>query len=134
VAGALTAPLIHNIGNEIAHRLLSKREKTRVGAVIIYAAIHIKEKLNKGMQPSQDDFFSQQPGRSSAEEISEGVLLAAQREYEEKKLQFYDHLLENIAFSSGVGRAHANLLLKLSQELSYRQLCWHYLRQRRNLV
>jgi hypothetical protein len=40
------------------------------------------EKIDKGMQLRQDDFFSQQPGRSSAEEIVEGVLLAAQREYE----------------------------------------------------
>jgi hypothetical protein len=122
VIGAAAGSLIHNVGNDIAHRLLSEREKVRVGAVIIFATNNIKEKLDKGMQLRQDNFFSQQPGRSSAEEICEGVLLAAQREYEEKKLPLYGHLLANIAFSPGVARAHANLLLKLSQELSYRQL------------
>ena len=61
--------------------------------------------------------------RSSAEEIIEGVVLAAQREYEERKILYYGNLLANIAFSPGISKAHANLLIKLGQNLSYRQLC-----------
>ena len=48
--------------------------------------------------------------RSFADEIIEGVLLAAQREYQEKKLPLYGNLLTNIAFRSDIDRVTANRL------------------------
>jgi hypothetical protein len=71
-----------------------------------------------------DEFFCEQPNeRSSAEEIAEGVLLAAQREHEERKLKFYSNLLANIAFRNDIDRALANALVKQAERMSYRQLC-----------
>jgi len=76
------------------------------------------------MQVRHDDFFEDQLyQRSAAKEIVEGVLLAAQREHEEKKLLYYSNLLANIAFHPEIDRAHANLLIRLGERLSYRQLC-----------
>src|ERR1051326_659774 len=62
-------------------------------------------------------------GRSTAEEIAEAVLVAAERDHEERKLRYYGNLLANLAFSDGIDRAEANLLTRLAQGLSYAQLC-----------
>jgi hypothetical protein len=50
-------------------------------------------------------------------------LIAEQREHEERKIVYYGNLLANIAVSPGGSKAHANLLIELGQNLSYRQLC-----------
>lgn len=47
----------------------------------------------------------------------------ATTEHEDKKLCFYGNLIANIAFTTQFDRAYANLLVRLGQGLSYRQLC-----------
>ncbi len=80
--------------------------------------------LKNGYKLRNDGFFEDNSTeRAASKEIVEGVLLATQREYEEKKTRYYGNLLANIAFSTGVSRSHASLLIKLSQSLSYRQVC-----------
>jgi len=103
VAGGAASPLIKHtlrrIAIEIKQRILGQREVIRIGATLAYAAAKIKEKIEAGQQIREDDFFKEQEGeRPAAEEIAEGVLLAAQREHQEKKLQFYGNLLANIVF------------------------------------
>ena len=100
------------------------REKTRIGAAFIYATRKAQQRLNNGHKIREDDFFSvHPPDRSAAEEIIEGVLIAAQREHEEKKVPYYGYLLANIAFTPTISRVHGNLLIRLGQSLSYNQLC-----------
>ncbi|MBA2713877.1 MAG: hypothetical protein H0U55_10055 [Rubrobacteraceae bacterium] len=53
----------------------------------------------------------------------EGVVLAAQREAEEKKVRLYGNLLANLAFAQDHDRSQANFLIRLGEDLSYRQLC-----------
>ena len=121
--GTTIGHVLKDIGNDYAVRSLSPNEQTRIGGVIIYAINKIEENRKKGMNIRQDDFFKERPGeRSSAKEITEGILLAAQREYEEKKIRFYGNLLANLGFTP-ISRAQANLCLKISQGLTYRQLC-----------
>ncbi|WP_322354858.1 hypothetical protein [Paratractidigestivibacter sp.] len=68
-------------------------------------------------------FFDSAPGdRSAAEELLEGVLIAAQKEYEEKKAPYLARLYANILFHPEVSRPAANHLLKLANQLTYRQL------------
>jgi hypothetical protein len=50
-------------------------------------------------------------------------LLAAQGEHQEKKLRFFGNLVANIAFHPEIDRAHANHLIAVAENLSYRQLC-----------
>jgi len=57
---------------------LAPREKTRIGAAFIYATRKAQERLNNSHKIRDDNFFSEQSAeRSAAEEIIEGVLLAA---------------------------------------------------------
>jgi hypothetical protein len=84
----------------------------------------IEENLREGVPLRNDDFFLRDEAtRSSADEIMEGTLLAAQREHEERKIPYYANLIANLSFEPAVDRYTANLLLRTAQELSYRQLC-----------
>ena len=124
IIGAGFGSAIEAIGEEIGNRQLAKREQERVGFAVILTCDKIKENIEKGMRYRDDDFFREKPNdRSTAKEVTEGILLAAQREYQEKKIVFYSNLLANIAFYPEIDRAQANLLIRLAESLSYRQLC-----------
>jgi len=123
-AGTTVVYTIKNSISEFAGRLLGQREQIRIGAVYRYIYAKIEENKTKGMKIRDDDFFKKQPNdRSTAEEIFEGILLAAKGEYEEKKLKFMGNLFANLAFSPDIDRAQANLLIRIAQHCSYRQLC-----------
>src|SRR5829696_6490496 len=111
-ACVVIANVLKNIGNDISERRLSPREEVRVGAALIFAINKVQEQITNGYKLRNDDFFVDKPSeRAASKEIVEGVLLAAQREHEEKKTRYYGNLLGNIAFSTGVSRAHADLLI-----------------------
>ena len=118
--GGVVSPLI----TEFAIRLLSSRQKARVGATLIYAKQTIEQRIKEGKQPNPEFFKDKNgDGRPDVEEIWEGTLLNAQQEYEERKVPYYANLMANIAFESNFDKARANFLLKLAKNLSYRQLC-----------
>jgi hypothetical protein len=115
---------LQKVGNDFAQRYLSPREQKRVGATIIIARTKVNDLIQNGLPLREDDFFEDKPdNRSAATEIVEGVLLAAQREPEEKKIQYYSTMLALIAFYPVISRAHANQLINLAQRLTYRQYC-----------
>ena len=126
--GGAGSPIVVNtfkkIANEIKERLIGPREEKRIGAAIYYAVEKIQTNLKAGKILRTDDFFNSSPDeRSSADEILEATLLAAQREYQEKKLKYYGNLIGNIAFNNTFDRSQANHLIKTAQELSWQQLC-----------
>jgi hypothetical protein len=113
---------------ELAGRLLGQRERARAGALLALTAADVLDKLDSGERLRGDDFFDDVPGdRSTAKEVAEGVLMAAQRDYEERKLPRYAALLANLcmldAQTSGIDRAMANVLVSVARTLSYQQLC-----------
>lgn len=112
------------IGTEVAERWLGPREKVRIGAVYAFAAERIRENLEGGLQIREDGFFQEQPDeRTDGKEILEGVLLTAQREYEERKLKYIGNIFANVAFMPDVSAAQANWVLQKARELTHRQLC-----------
>jgi hypothetical protein len=121
VLGGFAGPLL----TEFAQRTLGRREKARIGALYRFVAVKAQANLDAGKIVRQDGFFSSKVDgdKADAEEIIEGVMLAAQREHEEKKVRYYANLLANIAFDSSVSKVDANLLIKVGAGLSYRQLC-----------
>jgi hypothetical protein len=134
-SGILAEQVFEVVGNEFAARVLGLREKNRIGATIIYARNAIRERFAAGEQLRNDGFFSQpQPPnpacleipfieRPPADEIIEGALLAAQREHEEKKLPFVSNLLTSILFDPNIDKMQANLMIKISSNITYTQLC-----------
>jgi len=123
-AGPAAAWTLRQLALEFRERVLGHREEVRVGAAITFATAKIKEKLEAGEQPRQDGFFTDaHDNRAAAKEVFEGVVLAAQREAEEKKVRLLGNLLANLAFEEDVDREQASLLVKLGEDLAYRQLC-----------
>lgn len=144
VSGAMAGTAIENIakriGKEIKERLLSKSEVRKIDTVYTAACKKISEKINSGCNLRNDDFFAEtDKDRSTAEEIFEGTLFAAQRESEEKKIKYYARLYANIAFDNTISRPMANQLIKIAEQLTYRQIVilnvigWHQMLQKTNL-
>ena len=127
IGGAVGAGLtmaLRKIGSEIERRLLSPRERTRIGAVLTLAAAEIRERIEKGAIPRTDGFFDlNHSKRSDAEEVAESVLLKSQREPEEQKLPYMAHLLANISFDIEISSEMAHQITKAAEQLTYRQLC-----------
>ena len=114
--------LITEIANEFDTRKLSDLEIGRVADVMGYAIDDINLKLKEGKTIRNDNFFEDDINdRTDGEEIFEGVIVAAQREFENKKLKYYGKLLSNISFREDVSKAQAVQLIQIAQRLRYRQ-------------
>jgi hypothetical protein len=84
--GSVAAKALKYIGQEVSERLLSPREKVRIGGVLAIAAAEINRRLEKKEHIRLDGFFeNKKTNRSDAEEVTESILLKIQRETEEKK-------------------------------------------------
>ncbi|WP_421812951.1 hypothetical protein [Flagellimonas sp.] len=127
LTGAALGPLVCSafklVGNEIAEKIMSSREQARVGATYTIALEKISNGIKAGKEIRGDDFFlKQKDDRSKSESILEGTLLKARNEYEEKKIKYYASFLANINFDKSVSFQQGNTLLRIVEQLSYRQL------------
>lgn len=117
-AGSTLGALLDDFGA----RRLSRAEEKRVLTVASAAARKIEERRTAGDEFRNDGFFEQGPtDRSTFEEIAEGVLVAAQREHQERKVPYLGNLVANLAYASIVDRATANLTLRVATEISWTQ-------------
>lgn len=122
--GAAAAKALRHIGDETCERLLGPRERVRVGGVLAIAAAQIGERIKNGESLRDDGFFQEKwPRRSDAEEVAESILLKSQREPEEKKIPYMGYLLTNVAFQKEISAEMAHQLIKIAEQLTYRQLC-----------
>ena len=116
--------VLRDVGTDISSRQLGPREEIRVGAALIIAAAEIKRRQKNGELLRDDGFFDKnQGGRSDAGEVLESVLLKAQREPEEKKIRHLGLLYSSIPFDSDISLPYAHQLIKVAEQLTYRQLC-----------
>lgn len=121
--GPIAISIFKKIGTEISERFLGKREEIRIGATIAIAINNIENGIKEGKILRDDNYFkSNINNRSNAETILEGVLLKVRDEYEEKKLQFYSNFLSNLCFEKKISFERSNTLLKIIEQLSYRQI------------
>lgn len=126
-AGSMAATAIEhmfqNMGSEIKKRTLAPLEEQRVETVYTKAKELTEEKIAQGEVPRNDSFFDRDSNsRPASEELLEGTLLAAQREHEEKKTVYLSRLYANILFHPEISRPMANHLIKLAEQLTYRQI------------
>jgi hypothetical protein len=122
ILGAGAGSVIGSALKEFAHRLLGRRERIRIGATFQYASVAFQEQIDAGNSVRTDGFFSGEKGRSAADEAIEGVLIVAQREHEERKVEYLGYLLANLAFEQQVDRSLANWAIKMAEELTWAQL------------
>lgn len=127
ILGAIVAPIstaLIKVGGEAIRSRISQREEVRTGTVLYVATAAIKQKMDDGKKIRSDEFFEKKNGgRSSAEEVIEATILAAQKSFEERKIPFLGTMLANIALDESIKSAEANRLVGLGERLSYTQLC-----------
>jgi hypothetical protein len=122
-AGATAIAALTSVLGELGARLLGHREKVRVGAAARFASRAYDERIASGDQLRDDGWFDEQPrGRSAAAEIFEGSLLNAQREHEERKIEYLGYLLANLSFEANVDQSLANWVLRMAEQLTWTQL------------
>lgn len=125
IAGASAANGLRLVAGDFIRRRLSRREQQRAGTVFALTAEGLRHHLAKGGELRDDGFFV--PGsaggdRSSIEEIAEAVVLAAQRDPQERKLRYFAQLLVRIATNRAIDEGAAHRLAALLRELTWRQL------------
>ena len=120
--GAETA--FNKLGQEVSARLLSHREKQRLGTALGIMVAEIQRRKKAGEHYRTDGFFDEnEGGRSDAQEVAESVLLKVQREPEEKKIPYMGLLYSSIPFEPNISVPYANQLIKVAEQLTYRQFC-----------
>lgn len=120
-AGVLGVVITNTI-SQVADKIMSHRERIRVGTVAAIAASHIQERLEAGDTARVDFFLSIDGEQEIGAQLFEGILLKARDEYEEKKVQYLGRFFANLVFESEVSRTVASLLIKTLDRLTYRQL------------
>ena len=122
-AGPIIARALSWMAGEVRERVTGPREDARIGAVLAYSVLAINDRIEQGEKPRDDGSWDdEETDRSTAKELAEGVVLSAQREYEERKLPFLGRLHASFVFDSSIDRSQANLLLRLFNDLSFQQL------------
>ena len=104
--GRSSLNIFSRAGTEIFKKYLGNRERIKIGAVSFFAMNRIEENFKQNCILRSDDFFQKDSisDRSPADEIFEGVLLAAQKEHEELKIKYLGNLYGNLGFSYYVDR------------------------------
>ncbi|WP_352422976.1 hypothetical protein [Proteiniphilum sp.] len=113
----------NRISDDVLNRTISKREEQKIGAGYIFAIDRIEKNIKAGKIIREDGFIGNDNILSDSNVILEGVTTKLQKEWELKKLQFYGNFLGNISFTDEVDFNYATVLLKIAENLSYRQLC-----------
>jgi hypothetical protein len=122
LGGTLGAAFVVGI-KEVINRQLSNRQEMRVAASTAYILTDVKEKLDHGYQVRTDSFFDATNGRSTAEELFEGILLKCKDQYQEKKIYYISKIFEKAAFDSSFSAETANQILSTAESFTYRKLC-----------
>lgn len=103
---------------------ISKRQTVRLFAWGIQAAEGITQRLENGEKYREDGFFEKTPtDRCQRDEVVESTLKKVMETTEEPKIKFMANLTENVHFDSELDLDAYRRILKILDDLSYRQLC-----------
>lgn len=120
VVGAVGGQAIASAIGEVLHRTMTHRENVRVEVAADYAVRRLAQFANDGVLPRSDGFFAAgSTDRSAGDETVEGVLIAAQRSFEERKVPHLGSLLAYIAVTATIDPTTANSLVSEAQSLSW---------------
>jgi hypothetical protein len=124
VASSAIGGLLPQVLNDFSSRVLSKREKIKVGAVTQFAINRINENLNNGKIINLD-FIKKidENNWTSANELYEGVLIKARNEAQEKKIKHIGAIFGNSVFVKDISSEDVNHLLSVVDSLTFRKLC-----------
>lgn len=115
--------VLQPVAEDFASRALSTKERDRVDRTYEEIIDKIGKKLEAGSVPRTDDYWAPNAeGVSNATVLLEGVLIKARDEYEEKKRRYFPNLCANMCFAEHLQYERLNTILRLFEQLTYRQL------------
>ena len=104
--------------------LISRRQSERLYVWGKQAAESIAQRLANGEKYREDGFFDKtSTNRSNIDEVVESILKKVIDTTEEPKIKYMANLTENVHFDSDLDIDTYRRILKILDELSYRQLC-----------
>lgn len=106
---------------DFAHRVLSDREAQRVATVVERAAEHFVALEMMGHRPRAD--FVDDIDSADAQELVEGLLIAARDAFEEKKLDHIAYLLARLAVDQTIAPVRIAHLVHEARSLTFTQYC-----------
>ncbi|MFF2907552.1 hypothetical protein [Paenibacillus sp. NPDC057934] len=122
--GEISGTVLENFLADYSDRVLSTKEKEKVGAAFLHAAEKIKSRLDNNERLRTDDYFfaNNENYRSSSEEALEGILIKSRFEHEDKKIKHLGYIYANAVFDN-YSISEINFYIKLAEQLTYRQIC-----------
>lgn len=115
--------VLQPVAEDFASRALSTKERNRIDRTYKEIIDKIGKKLEAGSVPRTDDYWAPNAeGGSNATVLLEGVLIKARDEYEEKKRRYFPNLCANMCFAEHLPYERLNTILRLFEQLTYRQL------------
>ena len=118
VAGALRAA-----ADDLAGGRLPARERARAGAALAFAVEHSVLLTRSERRVRTDGFFTERAGgRVAAREVLDGVVSAARRSAEERRIRHLGYLFAEVAVSPDIDAPLAARALRLAEVCSWRQL------------
>lgn len=115
-AGAIVGAVI----DDVVTRMLSVIEQRKVNRALTAAATHIGERWVAGHRLRVDVNTNDMPGGAPFfREIAEGMITVAQKEHQERKLDYIGRLVANLAYVPNVDHGSANWALRAASELSW---------------
>ena len=124
MSGAVIPIIVREVIRRVITPLTSNSESKRLYQWAKQAAEGVVQRLKDGEEFRKDGFFEETPtNRSNFEEVIESTLKKVMDATEEPKIKFMANLTENIHFDEDLDMNTYRQILKLLDELSYRQLC-----------
>ncbi|MFD0046970.1 hypothetical protein ACFVGV_17450 [Pseudarthrobacter scleromae] len=123
LTGAIVGPILEETGRTVMSRLLGARDRRRVESAVTFATAAVKRNLGMGMSIRQDSFWEARGGfPPPAQETLEAVLMAAQRDPEERKLRLLGNAYAYIACDPAMTPSASHWLIKTAEALTWTQL------------
>jgi hypothetical protein len=120
--GAAAGPIVAGVAQDLASRVMSRKEEHRLGAVMIFAMESMRQIQESGGRIRDDGFWASGDGHPHpGEEVVEAVLIAAQREPQERKLEYLGCLLAQIAYHEEISVETAMWMVGTAERLTWTQ-------------
>ena len=124
MSAAVVPIIVREVLRRVIAPLTSRSESKRLYQWAKQAVEGIDQRSKKGEEFRADGFFEETPtNRSNFEEVVESTLKKVMDTTEEPKIKFIANLTENVHFDEDLDMNTYRQILKLLDELSYRQLC-----------
>ena len=122
LGGAALGVAVQRAARAIGARF-SSREEERIGTTITFVLAEGEERREQGEKIRDDGFFENRGAlRSESDEVLEALFRQAAATYEERKLPYLAHLYTSVAYDKSISGQTAIYLLRLADQLTFRQL------------